>query len=100
MVLACMNINIMFPHRPPEHAERVDDVGDVLLLPEVVGLEDVALGHAVLLDGLVEPVGVLHHLEAGPARVDFGDAAGGELVHQLAEDHAVLQGVLFMHKGS
>lgn len=39
-----------------EGAESVGHVGDVLLLREVVGLEDVHLGHTVLQKRLVEPL--------------------------------------------
>ena len=42
-------------HRPAEREEGVGDVGDVLLLREVVGLEELALLQPVLQEGLVEP---------------------------------------------
>ena len=37
-------------------------------------------------------VNVLHHLELTPARVDLGDAARGQLVHQATQhlqEHSV-----------
>lgn len=40
-------IKVMDAHLTAESEERVGDLGDVLLLPEVDGLEHVDVGHAV-----------------------------------------------------
>ena len=42
-------------HRPAEGVDGVGDVGDVLLLREVVRLEELPLLQAVLQQGLMEP---------------------------------------------
>ena len=40
------------------------------------------------------PVHILHHLKVGTLRVDLGHDARAQLVHQLAEEDAVLQAVV------
>jgi hypothetical protein len=79
----------MLVGRPAQGEDGVRDLADVLLLPQIHGLEDVNVVDAVGLQGRLEVVDVLHHLELSAGGVDLGDGAGGELVDQLAEDGAV-----------
>lgn len=69
------------------------NLGDVPLLPQVNGLEDVDFGHAPGLGGVLEVGDVLHKLELSAGGVDLGDATGHQLVHQVAEDNAVAEDV-------
>lgn len=73
--------------------QALGDLGNVPLLPQVDGLEDVNLGHAPGLGSVLEVRDVLHELELAAAGVDLGDATGHQLVHQVAEDGAVAENV-------
>lgn len=79
---------------PAEGVQRQHHLGYVPLLEQVGRLEDLLLRHAVLLDRVLEPLDVLHQLEVGALRLDLLDRTGLELVHQVAEDDAVLEDVL------
>ncbi len=74
--------------------EGGDDLTDVLFLPELYRLENIYVRHTVLLDGFLELVDVLHHLEITPGRVDFADGSGLDLVDQFTENLSVAQVVL------
>lgn len=74
--------------------DGVGDVGNVLLLVEIDGLEDIDIGHTVFLESLLEVVDVLHELELATRRVDLGHRVGGEGVDQLAQHLAVLEHIL------
>lgn len=67
---------------------------DVPLLEQIRRLENLLLGHSVLLDGVLEPLDVLHELEVGSLLLDLLNRSGLQFVDQVAEDDAVLQDVV------
>lgn len=75
------------------------DLGDVATLEEIGGLEDLLLGHTVLLDRCLETLDVLHQLEVGAALLDLLHRSGGQFVGQLAQPDAVLENVLVLPAG-
>ena len=66
-------------------------LGDVASLEQIWSLEDLFVWDSVLLEGLLEAGDVLHEEEGGAARLELGNGSGTDLVHQLAEDHAIFQ---------
>uniref|UniRef100_A0A182QNL8 Uncharacterized protein n=1 Tax=Anopheles farauti TaxID=69004 RepID=A0A182QNL8_9DIPT len=62
-------------------------------------LEDVQIGHTVLLDRLLEQVDVLHHLELTAGRVDLRHCTRFQLVDQLAQDQPITQRILVQDAG-
>ena len=72
------------------------DLSDVALLEQVSSLEDLLLGHSVLLDGRLEALDVLHQLEVGSLLLDLLHRSGGDGVDQLAQDDAVLEHLLVL----
>lgn len=72
---------------------------NVATLEQISGLEDLLLRHAVLLDGRLEALHVLHQLEVGAALLDLLDRAGRQLIGQSAQHLAVLQDVLVLAGG-
>jgi len=85
--------------RSAESEDALRDLDDVAFLPEVDGLEDVYLGHSVLLAGLLELVDVLHQLELSSSRVDLRDAPWHHLVYQLAENLSVSESIFIWKVG-
>ncbi len=79
---------------PTQRAERVDHVGNVLLLRQIVGLENVDFGHAVLDQRVLKAIHVLHHLKVHARRVDLGHDARLKRVHEAAQDDSVFKRVL------
>jgi len=77
-----------------EGHDALCDLGDVSPLVKVNGLEDVDVWDAVLLDGRLEFVDILHHLELTALGVDLGNSTWLQLVHQAAEDGAVAEDLL------
>uniref|UniRef100_A0A1D2AJU0 Muscle specific protein 20 like n=1 Tax=Ornithodoros brasiliensis TaxID=888526 RepID=A0A1D2AJU0_ORNBR len=73
--------------------EALANLGDVPLLPQVNGLEDIDFGDTPLLASILEEGDVLHELELATTGVDLGNAAGHQLVHELAEDGAVAENI-------
>lgn len=69
---------------------------NVATLKQIGRLEDLLLGHAVLLDRRLEALHVLHQLEIGAALLDLLDRAGRQFVCQLAQPNAVLEDVLVL----
>jgi len=74
--------------------DGVGHIGNVLLLVQIDGLEDIDIGHTVLLQGLLEVVDVLHELELAARGVDLGHGVGRQHVDQLAQHLAVLEHIL------
>lgn len=67
---------------------------DVLLLVQINGLENVLVWHTVRLQGLLEVVDVLHHLELATGRVDLGNGTGLDGVDQIAQNLTVLEHIV------
>lgn len=74
--------------------QRVGDLRDVLLLVQINGLENVLVGYTVGLQGLLEVVDVLHHLELATGRVDLGNGTGLDGVDQIAQNLSVLEHII------
>lgn len=83
-----------FTYGSAEGHDALGDLGDVSPLVEVHRLEAVNVRDAVVLDGRLEFVDVLHHLELPALRVDLGNRAGLQLVHQPTEDGPVAEDLL------
>lgn len=73
--------------------QALGDLGNVAAFVQIDGLEDVDFWNTPGLAGLLESVDVLHLLELTAGGVDLGDAAGHELVHEVAEDNAILENI-------
>lgn len=78
-----------------EEVEMVGDAREVLLLEEVGGLEELGVAHVEDVAAGLEVVGdVLHLLEGEGGAVGDGDGLGRDLVEQVAQDLAGLEGVV------
>lgn len=82
-----------------ERVQAQRHLRNVASLEQIRGLEDLLLGHTVLLDCRLEALHVLHQLEIGAALLDLLDRAGRQLIGQSAQDRAVLQHVLVLAGG-
>ena len=69
--------------RSAEGVEAERDLGDVPGLEEVGRLKDLFVGHAVVLEGLLERADVLHEEEGGALLLEFLDGTGRDFVHEL-----------------
>lgn len=74
--------------------DGVGHVGNILLLVQIDGLEDIDVEHTVLLQGLLEVVDVLHELELAARGVDLGHGIGRQHVDQFAQHLTVLEHIL------
>lgn len=74
--------------------DALSDLGDVSPLVQVDSLKDINVGHAVVSDGGLEFVDILHHLELTAGGVDLGNGAWLQLVHQSAQDGTIAEHLL------
>lgn len=71
-----------------------DHLVDVASLEKICRLEDLLVRHAILLNGLLEPLNVLHEFEGAAGRLDLLDGVGLDLVDEVTEDDAIFKHVL------
>lgn len=79
--------------------ERKGHLWNIATLEKIGSLENLFLGHAVLLDCRLEALNVLHQLEVGAALLNLLHGARGQLIDQLAQPDAVLEDVLILAAG-
>lgn len=84
----------MFLSNSSQRVQRQCDLGDVPSLEQIRRLENFLLWYAILLDGRLEPLDVLHQLEVGTPLLDFLHRSGSQLVYQFAQHHSVPEYIL------
>ena len=67
---------------PPQGVDTEGDLGDVLPLPEVHGLEHLVDRDAIFFGGFLETLDVLHQREPSSFLIDLLDTSGHQFVHQ------------------
>lgn len=72
---------------------------NIATLKEIGSLENLLLGHTVLLHSSLEALNVLHQLEVGAALLNLLHRAGSQFIGQLAQPNAILEYVLVLATG-
>jgi len=83
--------------RTADGQEALSNLGNISSFVEIYSLEDINLWNTPFLATLLESVDVLHLFELASCCVDLGNATRHELVHEVAENDAILKDIL---KGS
>jgi hypothetical protein len=67
------------------------DLRNVAGLKEIGSLEDLLIGHAVLLDSSQKGLDILHQQESRARFLVLGNCSRADFVHEVAENHSIFQ---------
>jgi len=84
----------MFLGDAAEGVDAENHLRDVASLEQVSCLEDLLMGYTVFLNGVLEPLNILHELEGSARRLNLLDRVGLDLVNKIAESDAIFEYVL------